>query len=87
MDAEITALEGKLSKAREVKAGMMSVLLSGKNTISGKLKVETLSDMDAEITALEAKLSTGAGGQGGDDVCVVEWEDTLTMIRRIMGLP
>ena len=30
MDAEITALEGKLSKAREVKAGMMSVLLSGK---------------------------------------------------------
>lgn len=30
MDAEITALEGKLSKAREVKAGMMSVLLTGK---------------------------------------------------------
>jgi len=30
MDAEVTALEGKLSKAREVKAGMMSVLLSGK---------------------------------------------------------
>jgi len=30
MDAEVTALEAKLSKAREVKAGMMSVLLSGK---------------------------------------------------------
>jgi len=30
MDAEITALEATLSKAREVKAGMMSVLLSGK---------------------------------------------------------
>ncbi|MBM4422406.1 MAG: hypothetical protein FJ030_03310 [Chloroflexi bacterium] len=29
MDAEIAALEAKLSKAREVKAGMMSVLLSG----------------------------------------------------------
>jgi type I restriction enzyme S subunit len=52
MDAEVTALEGKLSKTREVKAGMMSVLLSGKNTISGKLKV-----MDAEISALEEKLS------------------------------
>ena len=30
MDAEIAALEGKLSKAREVKAGMMSVLLTGR---------------------------------------------------------
>jgi hypothetical protein len=30
MDAEIAALEGKLSKMREVKAGMMSVLLNGK---------------------------------------------------------
>jgi type I restriction enzyme S subunit len=30
MDAEISALGAKLSKAREVKAGMMSVLLSGK---------------------------------------------------------
>jgi hypothetical protein len=30
MDAEITALEGKLSTVREVKAGVMSVLLSGK---------------------------------------------------------
>jgi type I restriction enzyme S subunit len=30
MDAEVTALEVKLSKAREVKAGMMSVLLSGR---------------------------------------------------------
>ena len=30
MDTETTALEGKLSKAREVKAGMMSVLLTGK---------------------------------------------------------
>jgi type I restriction enzyme S subunit len=30
MDAEIFALEGKLSKARQVKAGMMSVLLRGK---------------------------------------------------------
>jgi type I restriction enzyme S subunit len=30
MNAEITALEGKLSKAREVKAGMMSVLLTGR---------------------------------------------------------
>ena len=30
MDTEIAALEGNLSKAREVKAGMMSVLLTGK---------------------------------------------------------
>jgi type I restriction enzyme S subunit len=30
MDAEITVLEAKLSKARQVKAGMMSVLLSGR---------------------------------------------------------
>jgi hypothetical protein len=30
MDADISALEGKLSKVREVKAGMMSVLLGGK---------------------------------------------------------
>ncbi len=30
MDAEIAALEEKLSKAREVKAGMMSVLLTGR---------------------------------------------------------
>jgi hypothetical protein len=29
-DAEVTTLEAKLSKVREVKAGMMSVLLSGK---------------------------------------------------------
>jgi hypothetical protein len=28
MDAEIAALEGKLSKVRQVKAGMMSVLLT-----------------------------------------------------------
>jgi type I restriction enzyme, S subunit len=30
MEAEVTALEGKLSKARQVKAGMMSVLLTGR---------------------------------------------------------
>jgi len=30
MDAEIAALEGKLSKARQVKAGMMSMLLTGR---------------------------------------------------------
>jgi type I restriction enzyme, S subunit len=30
MDAEISALEGNLSKARQVKAGMMSVLLTGR---------------------------------------------------------
>jgi type I restriction enzyme S subunit len=30
MDAEITALEAKLSTAREVKAGMMSELLTGR---------------------------------------------------------
>jgi len=30
MDAEISALEEKLVKARQVKAGMMSVLLGGK---------------------------------------------------------
>ena len=29
MDAEMTVLEEKLSKARDVKAGMMSVLLTG----------------------------------------------------------
>jgi type I restriction enzyme, S subunit len=29
-DAEIAALEAKLSKARAVKAGMMSVLLTGR---------------------------------------------------------
>jgi type I restriction enzyme S subunit len=30
IDAEVTALEGKLPKAREVKVGMMSVLLTGR---------------------------------------------------------
>jgi len=30
IDAQVTALEGKLSKARQVKAGMMSVLLTGR---------------------------------------------------------
>jgi len=30
MDAEVTALEEKLSKARQVKQGMMSVLLTGR---------------------------------------------------------
>jgi len=30
MDAEISALEAKLSKARQVKAGMMSALLTGR---------------------------------------------------------
>ena len=30
MDAEITALEAKLSKARQVKQGMMSELLTGR---------------------------------------------------------
>jgi len=30
MDAEIAALEGELSKARQVKQGMMSVLLTGR---------------------------------------------------------
>ena len=30
MDVEVTALGGKLSKAREVKEGMMSVLPGGK---------------------------------------------------------
>jgi type I restriction enzyme, S subunit len=35
MDAEIAALEGKLSKAREVKQGMMSMLLTGKIRLVG----------------------------------------------------
>ena len=30
MDAEVAALEGKLSKARQVKQGMMSELLTGR---------------------------------------------------------
>jgi len=30
IDAEIVALEGKLSKAQQVKQGMMSVLLTGR---------------------------------------------------------
>jgi hypothetical protein len=30
MDAEVTALEGRLSTVRAVKAGMMSVLLTGR---------------------------------------------------------
>jgi hypothetical protein len=30
MDAEITALEGKLAKARQVKQGMMQELLTGR---------------------------------------------------------
>jgi type I restriction enzyme S subunit len=36
MDAEISALEEKLSKARQVKAGMMSVLLTGKIRLVSK---------------------------------------------------
>jgi len=30
MDTKVAALEGKLSKARQVKQGMMSVLLTGR---------------------------------------------------------
>ena len=30
MDTEVTVLDAKLSKAREVKQGMMSVLLTGR---------------------------------------------------------
>ena len=44
MDAELVALEGKLSTARQVKAGMMSVLLTGRIRLvddSGKLKVQS----------------------------------------------
>ena len=44
MDAEIIALEGELSKARQIKAGMMSMLLGGKIRLvddSGKLKVQS----------------------------------------------
>jgi type I restriction enzyme S subunit len=44
MDTEVTALEDKLSKTREVKVGMMSVLLTGRIRLvddSGKLKVES----------------------------------------------
>jgi len=52
MDAELAALEEKLSKARQVKQGMMSMLLTGRIRL-----VETLNDMDAEIAALEGKLS------------------------------
>jgi len=33
MDAEVTALEGKLSKARQVKQGMMSMLLTGEGEV------------------------------------------------------
>ena len=43
MDAEIAALEGKLSKARQVKQGMMQELLTGRIRLveSGKLKVNS----------------------------------------------
>lgn len=43
MDAEIRAVEGKLSKARAIKAGMMSALLSGRIRLvveSGEWRVE-----------------------------------------------
>jgi hypothetical protein len=35
MDTEIEALEAKLSKARQIKEGMMSVLLTGKTRMVG----------------------------------------------------
>ena len=57
MAAEVSALEGKLSKARQVNAGHDVRVVDGENTISGKWFVENLSDMDAEITPLETKLS------------------------------
>jgi len=43
MDAEITALEEKLAKARQLKQGMMQELLTGKTRLveSGKLKMES----------------------------------------------
>jgi type I restriction enzyme S subunit len=41
MDAEITALETKLAKARQIKQGMMQELLTGRiRLISGELKME-----------------------------------------------
>jgi len=43
MDAEISALEAKLAKARQVKQGMMQELLMGRIRLveSGKLKVNS----------------------------------------------
>jgi len=47
----IAVREEKLSKAREVKQGMMSVLLMGRGEVG-------VNDMDTEVTALEGTLST-----------------------------
>ncbi len=41
MDAEITALEGKQVKARQVKAGMMSELLGGEDQVGVGVKLLT----------------------------------------------
>jgi len=70
MDAEIAALEGKLSKARQVKQGMMSELLTGKITISGKLRVESGNPERHGCRSHRAGGETvqGAAGQAGHDV-------------------
>ena len=39
MDAEIAALKGKLSKARQVKQGMMSELLTGRVRLVRRSKI------------------------------------------------
>ena len=44
MDAEIPAVEEKLSKARAVKAGMMSALLTGQVGVGVKLLTQLIID-------------------------------------------
>jgi len=72
MDAEITALEAKLSKARQVKQGMMSVLLTGRIRL-----VESENPERHRWRNHRARSETvqGAGGQGGDDVGIIDWQN------------
>jgi len=58
MDAEITVLEAKLTKARQIKRGMMNCLLSGKIRLSHRLPAEL--DVFGGCASLSAKLLSGA---------------------------
>ena len=57
MDAEITALEAKLSKARQIKQGMMEELLTGKTRLvdNGKWKMTVKNEA---LSTLHSQFST-----------------------------
>jgi hypothetical protein len=83
MDAEITALKGKLSTGREVKAGMMSVLLTGRIRLVEKWIVDGGKRHGRRNLRAGRETVQGTAGQGGDDVRVVDGQNTISGKLRV----